>query len=393
MSAITLTEPTAGSPTDLIQRLAISLKKDSVTPIAALEQLLLPQISAEQRSANLKILGNTVEHKNTAKQIDIYTMHKNLANKYQEASRKNETDQDVLDGLLNDQEKKGTQAFLAYLFAPGLGGSTILHVILDPNTYEGIVFQLDAVKPLISFLLRLYPDLPSTLNKDRQPPIYMSLQATGVDSFLPEVKEGVIRFLCEEQNEGLGSKAAINSLAQIVSNNSSPFDSCHAIHKIIECADFEISEALVEKLSEVMTSGELHSQTKTCCFETRDGMGRTCLHIAITAPLSMKRIWWAERLAELHPDLLKALSTIKGKDGKEQQLTPLQHFTKQKTEMVDKCKEKGDLKLIHEMERLEAYLKRQCLAKFDNSTCMSVMFNKGNGELVVLGMPRFLIRD
>ncbi|KAJ4860797.1 subtilase family domain-containing protein [Trichoderma breve] len=362
MSAYIPTESTEDWIRAAIQRLAdedILSNRYSVTPVAALEGLLLPQINTEQREAHMYVLGYDVGGYSPAKEIDIYNMHKKLAKKYQEISRKTETDEDVLSGLRSDEENKGSQKFLEYLFDLGPGGSTVLHVILEPNTYEGDVFQLDPVKPLIRFFLRLYPDLPTTTNYKYQPPIYLSLRSTGAVRFTPNVKEDIIRFLCEEQDEGLGSEAAIKSLAQMVNDSSDPLDRCHAIHKIIESANFEISEAVMRELSKTMTSRELYNRIDTNCFEARD--------------------------VEMYPDLLKLVSTIKETySNQEQQVTPLQYFAKQRFSAAQFDRGGEDKEVSSSLADLESHLRCQCLVKFDYSTCMRIMFDKESARQIFL---------
>ncbi|UKZ77172.1 hypothetical protein TrVFT333_004891 [Trichoderma virens FT-333] len=373
------TEPTTDLTLDVerfLQMLAAGTFVDEppiVAPADALEILFSSQIDNDngQRDMYLDILGFGFNYLiNPNKRLRVSTMHRNLAKKYQENGRENETDKDVLDGLLKDEDEKakGNEKFLAYLLAHGTQGFNILNVILNPATYEAADFHLDTVKPLIRFLLHIHPALlgGSTTYKISQPPIFTALQIkataytrnNGCDppmTFEPSVKQDIISFLCDTRNDGLGSTEAIKSLAQMVSNTTG---SCNAIHRIIESADFDISETLLRELSRITTS-DVHGHTETCCLETLDSQGRTCLHIALTAPVNERKIWWAEMLAKRFPDLLKACtytSTTKKHSSTGKRLTPLQHFMEQKMKTISEMStDEDDLKLFFQLEKLEFF--------------------------------------
>ncbi|KKO97684.1 hypothetical protein THAR02_10213 [Trichoderma harzianum] len=365
----------------------------------ALNKLFSSQIDTQQRKEFLEVLGTEDDYTSLQEeQWKVTSMHRALANKFQEIGMKTTTDKDVLDVLLNDERENNEKdiKFLAYLFACGWGGFNILHTILNPTIYKNNSFSFDAVKPLIRFLLLIYPDLPAGTSTDgkKQPPIFVALQTypsprPGKDNnqateFTSSVKESIIRYLCETEN-GLGSKSAIKSLAQTVSDNTGR---CNAIHKIISSADFDISETVLRELRNIMISERQHGQPGICCLETRDGQDRMCLHIALTAPLNKRSIWWAERLAELLPDLLRATcpSAIKkqGKNG--EQLTPLQYFAEQRLQT-----EESDEKLGSKLGDLEAFLKRQCLINFKIDTCKSIMYGKDTAKEIFLTLDDDII--
>ncbi|KAK4083567.1 uncharacterized protein Triagg1_1229 [Trichoderma aggressivum f. europaeum] len=364
-----------------------------LSTVEALEKLLLPEIDTQQRKKFLEVLGTGEDNANLQEQQwKVTSMHRALANKFQEIGMEIKTDKDVLNMLLKDEHEKAEkdEKFLAYLCACGWGGFNILHTILNPTIYENNCFSIDAVKPLIRFLLHIHPDLPTGKSTDgkNQPPIFVALQTYRNSSnktkdsnqtleFKSSIKESIIRFLCETDDNGLGSKMAIRSLAQMVEGNK---DSCNAIHKIISSADFKISEAVLTELRSIMISEGQHSGNEICCLETRDGQGRTCLHIALTAPLNERSIWWAERLSELLPDLLKATcpSAIKKQDNDKEQLTPLQYFAEQRSQKESD----GELNLT--LNDLEAFLKRQCLINFKIDTCKSIMYGKGAAKEIFL---------
>ncbi|KAL6787896.1 hypothetical protein J3E68DRAFT_445126 [Trichoderma sp. SZMC 28012] len=364
----------------------------------ALDKLFSSQIDTQQRKEFLEVLGIGDDYTNLhEEEWKVTSMHQALANKFQEIGMKTTTDKDVLNVLLNDEREKNEkdEKFLAYLFACGWGGFNILHTILNPITYKNNSFSLDAVKPLIRFLLLIYPDLPARLSTDgkKQPPIFVALQTypsfrsgkkdnNQATEFTSSVKESIIRYLCETEN-GLGSKTAIKSLAQTVGDNTG---CCNAIHKIISSADFDISETVLRELRNIMVSESQHGQPGICCLETRDGQDRTCLHIALTAPLNKRSIWWAERLAELLPDLLKATcpSAIKKQGNNGEQLTPLQYFAEQRQQQRDE-------NLRTELQNLEAFLKRQCLINFKIDICKSIMYRKDAAQEIFLTLDDDII--
>lgn len=88
-----------------------------------------------------------------------------------------------------------------------------------------------------------------------------------------------------------------------------------------------------------------------------------------------------QRLVEICPNLLKVTCKVERAHGGEEQLTPLQHFAEQRSNLMKPFKEGDDQSLKAKLEELEARLKRQCLVTFDNATCKCIMYRKGSGEL------------
>ncbi|KAI1429530.1 hypothetical protein F5Y12DRAFT_710017 [Xylaria sp. FL1777] len=162
--------------------------------------------------------------------------------------------------------------------------------------------------------------------------------------FTSQEKTEIIRFLYEKGDGGLGSLAAIQSLGQMAySNDCSTFKhQSHAIHTAIELSDLTISEEVIQELCEFKIPETQGGKALKPCLEVCDGQGRTCLHMALLAPFTPGKIWWAEKLAELRPDLLKTTYAIKSKDGKEERVTPLQIFTEQKTVKRQELKPEKD---------------------------------------------------
>jgi hypothetical protein len=377
----------------------------TATPADALRKLFSSaETDAPQKAEDLlKILGDTKTQRLRPAQQDITKMHEDLARRYHENDKENETDQDVLRELLGDPGAQKPPYDLKYLFAHGLDGLTILHVILDRSTYPSSEFQFSRMKPLIRFLLRVRPGLPGVEStKSEGPPLFTALkinQATGTGledksqpplCFEPYHKEEIVHFLCSRKStkgpndDCLGSKPAVESLGKWVNCRDTGSVPGHAIHRAVESSDFRFPEDVLRALINV-PAGNPQARFAKSCLDEPDEQGRTCLHIALTAPFTKsERIWWATKLAELRPDLL----TVPSKVGKEKTLTPLQHLAEQKLTWRPESKMKS--KMTSEMtdqnsgdplESLEALLKRQCLSNFDNATCKRIMYNKDNCEL------------
>ncbi|KUI72493.1 Major intracellular serine protease [Cytospora mali] len=406
----------------------------SITPARALQNLFDPKDQGGiEKQSWLKALNAKVRGQNLQVQREITSMHEYLAKQYHDSDKENETDQNVLHNLLDLRDKPPSYK-LKYLFSSGQEGLTILHVILKRSTYPfESNFQFSRMKPLIRFLLRIHPELPAVTSTDSKgPPIFMALETQQTTSggpldkdeknedfgdeeyeddedeeedgskwlFSPSEKEEIVRFLCEKHPDGLGSGAAIKSLAQMVYSSDPSAAACHAIHRAVESSDFRISEDVLKELSKIKIQDKGRG-VETPCLMMRDGQGRTCLHIALTAAFREHRTWWAEKLTVLHPDLLQTASTIR-RNGKEESLTPLQHFSEQKVvmrpesrlefKMPFKTSLKTDSNTEVKMdqgwdttlESLEAFLKRQCLMKFDSDTCKRIMYKKENAREIFL---------
>ncbi|KAI1458770.1 subtilisin-like protein [Annulohypoxylon moriforme] len=378
-----------------------------ITAEHALDNLFSQKGDDEERKTWLKLLGNAKIGYNRSQKGSISGMHEELAKKYQEEGRELATEKEVLDSLLDVENTKEKKFRLENLFAHGQDGVTILHVILDPSTYPTQedpithlpqrIFYFDRVKPLIRFLLRVHPGLPAVKSTDGNgPPIFMALEAKQTNSvdvddekdvkFGPSAKKQIVQFLCEEEDGGLASKAAIESMTQMVHSSENVSLACHAIHRAIESSDFPISKDVIRKLSKIEVPKNQQTTSKQSCLEICDGQGRTCLHMALTGPFNEYKIWWAETLTELCPHLLETTYTFK-RNGKEEKLTPLQHFAEQKVAKRQESKRAEDQKLkdLHDkLEALEASLKSRCLAEFGNSTCKRIMYKKKNVKEIFL---------
>ncbi|ROW10102.1 hypothetical protein VMCG_02078 [Cytospora schulzeri] len=383
----------------------LATKASPITPEDALKKLFEQQGQSDsERQGWLSTLKNAALSRKEER--DISQMHETLACKYQAKCKGIETEEDVLRDLLNVGNEK-SPCDLKHLFAHGQDGLTILHIILDRSTYpDDTVFQFRHIRPLIRFLLRVNPELPAIGTPgSKETPLFMALKTQQKKVFEASEKEDIVRFLCEKNDHGLGSKAAIKSLAQMTYSSSSPLAACNAIHQAIESSDFRVSEDVLRELSQIKVPDRASNGAETPCLRMRDGQGRTCLHISLTAPFGTHRTWWAEKLTELLPELLQAVCTIK-QNGKEEQLTPLQYFTDQKAKMKPESKtqpkmqpntsrsvsrtaqakgeSKTDQDLEGKLQGLEEFLKRQCLMRFDSDTCKRIMYKKNNEREIFL---------
>lgn len=380
----------------------------------ALKKLLQPGLDPSKQKDELRILGGggKFEKSKQHKHLKIRGLHGSLAKRFNADGHSTDSDDAILQELLREDEKgKPCYSLQDQLLAQGTYGKTILHVILDPDTYsDSAVKELnfDRLKPLIRFLLQLQPDLPTLTDTDGETPLFAVL-SSGTDPDCDEqdpklhrsLKQRIVNYFCDDPSEenpgGLGSEAAVASLAtmaKLTTDDSSR--SRHAIHVAIENG-ISVSADVVKRLSKPPAKKPSGSSTSTktgaepekkSCLEMPDSHGKTCLHIALTAPFSAINIWWAETLAKHQPGLLKA--TYKSGSGdKEIYVTPLQHFTEQRkkkrqgdrkgNDKVDEIRDASELK--SDLNGLEDLLKRQCLAAFDNDTCKSIMYTSDNGRL------------
>ncbi|KAF2962644.1 hypothetical protein GQX73_g10929 [Xylaria multiplex] len=225
---------------DLLKPSQQSSQPDSSqeSPLGALQNLFEKQdASPTMRKTWLGILGNGNTPKSRFKP-KVQGVHEKLIGEYHAHERVIEEDAVILKSLQNYQNDE-----LKYLFAHGHEGFTILHSILDPEAYDpDRAFKFDCLKPLIRFLIRLNPELPAAkATGGKGTPIFMALNRDG---FSASDKGEIIKFLCDKHDGGLGSRAAIESLGQIVyyDDGSGSSYRTHAIRKAIESSDFEISE-------------------------------------------------------------------------------------------------------------------------------------------------------
>ncbi|XXH01221.1 hypothetical protein Hte_007575 [Hypoxylon texense] len=333
----------------------------------ALKNLFEQQGDTHERSSWLIKLGHEKGDLTRDQERSITTMHEKLAKNYNGKGRENEMEDNVLTSLLEGKDDQNRPYALQNLFARGQDDATILHTILYPGTYPH-EFHFDRVKPLIRFLLRVHPSLPAVGSTDpKGPPLPAAIMMEGKNSFTPSEKENIIRFLCEDEKDGgLASRAAIKSMTWMVPPyKRSSSSACHAIHMIIETSDFVLSDNVVKKLSEIEIPEGERNNSKKSCLEICDSHGKTCLHIALTGPFNDCKVRWARKLTELCPNLLKTTYKL-NRNGKEEQLTPLQHFMEQKLARRRNLKEedKND-----ELEDLETFLKlREIFLTLDEET-------------------------
>lgn len=372
-----------------------------------------PNADPGQRKGWLKALGSTKRYPvNQPKEETASKLHRSLATSFN-------MDKNA-EGYLDEDVCRELQKFpnLQYLFAHGLYQCSILHTILDPITYNRKEFNFTRLKPLIRFLIRLLPHLPTVKGaKSGATPLFFVLksrqskldQACDYDSddqsatesnaeendFLDDkLKAEILQFLCGKQPDGLGSTEAVESLALLAtSSTDDSSDARHAIHAAIE-RDFPIPEDIVAKLSKIMVPFKVEGTDKQAdrpCLEIPDRRGRTCLHVALTAPFTANKITWAKQLAKLQPGLLKTMYKYESGPGSNGvprvlDMTPLQHLALERRLSVTVGSKgrvntsSGRLDGMHDaLNAMEEFLKCQCLEAFDIKTCESIMYTRENG--------------
>jgi hypothetical protein len=420
--AVTINPPAeAGEPRRTLANMVLkrtSKKPEGTSPpqtaIDALERLFNePRADPEQRKGWLKALGNTKKYPGQSREEAVSKLHRSLATSF----NNNEAAEECSNEEVCSELKKHPK--LHYLFAQGLYQRTILHIILDPNTYSHEEFNFGRLKPLIRFLIWLQPQLPTVKGADSgATPLFFVLksgpskpdEAVGDDSdgesstesnseendlLDNKVKAEILQFLCNEDPDGLGSTDAVESLALLATlPTTDSSEARHAIHAAIE-RDFLIPEDIVAKLSKIVVPFKAEGTDQEAdkpCLEIPDRRGRTCLHIALTSPITENKITWAKQLAKLQPSLLK--TTYKYKSGTESNgkprfldMTPLQHLAlERKLNATAGHKDKanvnsrGAAKIPDELNAMEEFLKCQCLEIFDNDTCKSIMYTRENGQ-------------
>ncbi|KAF5488712.1 hypothetical protein CGCF413_v013009 [Colletotrichum fructicola] len=283
---------------------------------------------------------------------------------------------------------------LQHLLARGLYKSTILHIILDPTTYSrgsttDTQRRLDfgRLKFLVKFLLWLQPELPTVMRQDGTTPLFSV------------VKSGLVK-TNEEDPESLDESKDQVSKAQ------------HAVHAAIE-SDFNLPDDIIARLKNIRVNfkvAESSREEEKICLEVPDRVGRTCLHLALTAPFTTNRIAWAKQLAKVQPSLLKLQyrqirtgeSDAKGRPIVDYMM-PLQYLVEQRkpTGMNGhKGKIKVDLpkavslldkRLDKELDDLEDFLKCQCLESFSYITCKAIMYTRQNEREIFLTLSEEMI--
>ena len=80
-----------------------------------------------------------------------------------------------------------------------------LHQHLDPETYDHLGIAFGRLKPLVRFLLTIFPEMPRIPDYSQQTPL-----RSVMESFSKEMFEEIVRYLCgNEANGGLASEEAI----------------------------------------------------------------------------------------------------------------------------------------------------------------------------------------
>ncbi|PON28837.1 hypothetical protein TGAM01_v201945 [Trichoderma gamsii] len=358
----------------------------------ALKLLFESTPAPEKRKELLAALGNTTDKKvmkkpkNTKAMRNKTVVHETLAISFNRHGEPTDSDQDILSQLLQrSDENVNTPHGLQDLLALGFDGRSILHVILDPTTYdeeEPFVFMFERLKPFIRFLIRLHPGLPTVTDSSMRTPLFAALSETETEpedqALSQETKQKIVSYMCEASSGGLGSQSAIDSLRVVCGDRLAR---CHAAHVAIEIG-VSIHEDVVKQLS-LLPAKMDRGDSKDRCLEVLDGKGRSCLHIALTSPFSATKIAWAKILAKLQPQLLKSTYTSDN-DNRKTSLTPLQHFSEQRNkDKQERKKTRGKTSkeadsMNAKLDSLEDFLKQQCLATFDNATCKSIMYTRSN---------------
>ncbi|KAJ0275472.1 hypothetical protein COL940_008821 [Colletotrichum noveboracense] len=409
------------------------------------------------RAKRLRALGKKPDLVNTRnkEERDVDTMHQSLAIMF------NNDDEVHASLAVNVGDKSHTEeciirvvgefilektSKLQHLLARGLYKSTILHIILDPTTYSrgsttDTQRRLDfgRLKFLVKFLLWLQPELPTVMRQDGTTPLFSVVKSglvktneedpesldesseTGSnpeeqeDSFLDETtKTEIIRFICNQNPDGEGGPTdPIRSLALLASHSEDQVSKAqHAVHAAIE-SDFNLPDDIIARLKNIRVNfkvAESSREEEKICLEVPDRVGRTCLHLALTAPFTTNRIAWAKQLAKVQPSLFKLQyrqirtgeSNAKGRPIVDY-MTPLQYLVEQRkpTGMNGhKGKIKVDLpkavslldkRLDKELDDLEDFLKCQCLESFSYITCKAIMYTRQNEREIFLTLSEEMI--
>ncbi|PNP43518.1 hypothetical protein TGAMA5MH_04490 [Trichoderma gamsii] len=360
----------------------------------ALKDLFESEPTPEKRKDLLTALGNRTDkrvarkQRNAASILQTTLLHDAIAMSFNRDGKPTNSDQYILSELLQGRdETTDTPYRLQDLLALGSDGRSILHVILDPNTYQDEPFDFERLKPLIRFLIWLHPELPTVTDSITRTPLFTALSVTETESedqaLSQETKQKIVSYMCEASSGGLKSQSAIESLRVVCGDSPATprLARCHAAHIAIE-AGVGMHEDVVKQLS-LLPAKTDRGDSKACCLEVSDGKGRSCLHIALTSPFSATKIAWAKIIAKLQPQLLKSTYTS-GSGSRKTSLTPLQHFSEQRNKDKQERKEtrgrtvKEADSMNAKLDGLEEFLKQQCLATFDNATCKSIMYTRSN---------------
>jgi hypothetical protein len=351
-------------------------------------------------------------------------MHQDLAKEFHNHNSDNafSTDAKVLDLLEGLEKGKGVWKYsqnenatikvehfsLQDLLAKGSEGF-ILRTILTRNIY-GDRFSLERIKPLIRVVICMDPEMLTeryvprgfqTKNYKGNLPLCEILDDDPEmihyrGTFGPEEKEDLIAFFCDHTKLGStkASDLAVKSLTMVSRTE-------YCVHKAIK-QGLHFPMELIKKLSELKAYDEEDQPSTISCLELPcDEKNTTCLHLALNFPkdaytdrnfpIRDNNDKWARKLAELHPNLLKAQMKRADGDslgGSDPTLTPLQYL-KVQTPVADLIA--GEKTLGPEeskkpksasttpIDELERFLKQQCLTHFDANTCKEVMYPRAEG--------------
>lgn len=394
------------------------------------------------RNKQLRALGNNKSHpfKSTLEQ-NVDAMHKTLAIMFNDekvykslatsVKDNNHAEVSLLRGVCEVILQKSTK--FQHLLARGSYDSTILHTIINPATYsQGSAtdrrLSFDRLKPLIKFLLWLQPELPTVMGQNGTTLLFFVVKPepaktheedadetseTGSnagdqdDLFLDgDTKTKIVQFICDQNPDGKGGDTdPVRSLALLHGASQSGDQASaarHAVHAAIE-SDFKMPDDIIARLKNIkvdFNADESREKVEKACLEVPDRRGRTCLHLALTAPFTRNKITWAKQLVKVQPSLLKLQygHIRRGEYGAKGEpivdyMTPLQYLLEQRkptgmNRHKDKTKTDSSKEpdpLDEEMDDLRDFLKCQCLEYFDYITCKAIMYTRQNGKLADTG--------
>jgi hypothetical protein len=332
----------------------------------------------------------------------------------------------ILEELVMEEENENghEEHGLQYLLFKDSDGDTILHRLLDPDSYDQGTFKFGKIKPILRFLLGICPDLPSG-TASKHPLLYTIIDSKKLQDPL---KSEIVHFLCsglgDELKCGEASQRVIRSLTtmttiyRIIDQNDYgtegeeeedsterespeiPIQIC-ALHQAIE-KGILIDKNIVNKLKAIKapkgpkvpkerqnrrkSSGEDTKETQeeelSYCLYIREYFDLTCLHLALTAPLTLAKINWARTLVDIDPNFLHMTSDLPTDEAENRRLTPLQYFQEQIEES------KGQTTESNALEKLHDELKLRCLTHFDEQFAKTIMYRQGHECELYLGFDR-----
>lgn len=306
---------------------------------------------------------------------------------------------DVLDELVDVKPALALQHLLAF---GGRDRLTILHVVLDPESYE-IEYKLTTgLRLFIRFLLELEPSLPILTDKKGRTPLLQALSEASDREDEADAQRGltlaqrrdILNFFCESKNGlEIGYQKAVESLTMVAKEPK-----LHAIHLAIQ-SSITVPKEAIEGLD---PKGD---DRKAAWLDQKDKYGRTCLHLALTAPFTTEKLWWAEKVTFFRPKVLgitfeattnpqRSVALETKKEVRSRLLTPLHLFSQQIEEENKRRKAARSLTQrqpstttmtelspdSQEISQTQDLLKHQCLRTFeDEETCKQYMYIGANG--------------